>query len=74
MKNQASFSLKNNEKIFNKFRDQATGLNEGEVFLISGRSFCPLSILYILYIKTSPSVQTGRSLILQGDYFSLVSL
>ena len=59
-------------------RDQARGQNKGEVFLILGRSFCPSLILayiiYIFIIITSPSLRTGRSLILQEDFFSLVSL
>ena len=51
-------------------------LNEGEVFLILGRSFCPFfNLSYISYtFKLLLQLKTGRSLILQEDYFSLVSL
>ena len=57
-------------------RDQARDLNEGEVFLILGRSFCPFfSFPYIFYtLKLLFQLKTGRSLILPRDYLSLVSL
>ena len=57
-------------------RDQARGQNEGEVFLMLGRSFCPSFIhAYIICaFKFLPKLRTERSLILQGDYFDLVSL
>ena len=61
--------------IFN--RGQARGLNEGEVSLILGRSFCPFFILsYIFYIfKLLFQLKTGRSFEPAGRlYFSLVSL
>ena len=58
------------------FRDQARGLNEGEVFLILGRSFCPSFILAYLFdtFKLLLQLKIRSSLILEGDYFSLVSL
>ena len=66
----------NNEFPHKQSMDQARGQIEWGVFLIFGRSFCPSFILaYIIYtFKRLPLFRTGRSLILQGDYFSLVSL
>ena len=57
-------------------RDQARGLNEGEVSLILGRSICSFFIFsYIFYtLKFLLQLKTGRSLNLQGDFFSQVSL
>ena len=59
-----------------KSGDQASGQNEGEVFLIYWRSFCPSFILaYIIYaFQFLPKLRTERSLILRGNCFSLVSL